>query len=246
MMNPLESIKDKIEEIKAQVKRDVQIEILRETASVALSRLATLDTDRAADYLGALNGLKILLAIVICAASLSAQRYTLGTDGDGCSGGAPLTVAGGTATTRWGQMPVPGDFVCTFNTPDGLYSVRLDFLEPCYAAGACAGGQITKPGQRLENIYIRGGPIVQNFDPYLAGATDKVLASATYPAFATGGSISVRVQTVARSAVLAAIEIQPVAWINGLQGPPGPTGPAGPQGAPGVQEYLGQWDPWGR
>lgn len=58
-MNPLEAIETKIEakftSAKAELLRQIHIDLLRETAMSVLSRLATLDTERAADYLAAVK-----------------------------------------------------------------------------------------------------------------------------------------------------------------------------------------------
>ncbi len=51
-MDPLKSLTDKIEEIKADVQRRVEIAILRETTKFNLSRLATLDPANAEKYTG--------------------------------------------------------------------------------------------------------------------------------------------------------------------------------------------------
>jgi hypothetical protein len=49
-MGPLKAINDKLQEIKADVQRAVEIAILRETTKFNLSRLATLDGANAAKY----------------------------------------------------------------------------------------------------------------------------------------------------------------------------------------------------
>jgi hypothetical protein len=51
-MDPFKSITDKIEEIKDEVQRRVEIAILRETTKFNLSRLATLDPKNADKYTG--------------------------------------------------------------------------------------------------------------------------------------------------------------------------------------------------
>jgi len=50
MQNPLEAIKDKVEEIKADVARWVRVTIALEDIGIALSRLKDLDPNNAALY----------------------------------------------------------------------------------------------------------------------------------------------------------------------------------------------------
>lgn len=58
MKNPWDAIEDKIEDIKREVERRVQIAILRETAKVTLSRLSTLDTEHSLDYQAAMQAMQ--------------------------------------------------------------------------------------------------------------------------------------------------------------------------------------------
>ena len=51
-MDILKSFNDKIQEIKADVQRAVEIAILKETTKFNLSRLATLDTGNSEKYVG--------------------------------------------------------------------------------------------------------------------------------------------------------------------------------------------------
>ena len=53
-MDPLGAIAGKVAEIKADVQRAVEIAILTETTKFNLSRLATLDPDKAQFYLAAI------------------------------------------------------------------------------------------------------------------------------------------------------------------------------------------------
>lgn len=54
MIDPLAALTGKIAEIKADVQRAVEIAILTETTKFNLSRLATLDPDKAQLYLAAI------------------------------------------------------------------------------------------------------------------------------------------------------------------------------------------------
>ena len=137
---------------------------------------------------------------ILCAVGLplAAQTITLGTAIDPCTGGSTFAAP----AVRF------GDFVCTFPVQaDGLYTVRMDFLEPCYAAGVCGGGQITAAGQRSMNVYVQDSPALVKFDPFFAGATDKVVASRSVFTYSNQGKIIIRVETVQRSGVLAAVSL---------------------------------------
>lgn len=141
---------------------------------------------------------------------LAAQSFILGTPADPCTGGAPLVIAGTTATVRWDNA----GFACTFPlTTSGAYIVQMKFLEPCFAANACAGGQVTKVNQRVESVYLNDQPTLVGLDPFAAGATDKQGASRWALIYADK-SITVRVQTSVRSGVLAAVSIIPFAQIQ--------------------------------
>ncbi len=54
MTNPLDAIKSEIAGIETRVRIAVETAILRESVRTGLSRLATLDTDRAGSYQAAL------------------------------------------------------------------------------------------------------------------------------------------------------------------------------------------------
>jgi hypothetical protein len=55
MFDPIAALSSKIAEIKAEVRRDVHVDILREAVLTGLSRLATLDPDRPERYLAAVK-----------------------------------------------------------------------------------------------------------------------------------------------------------------------------------------------
>lgn len=57
MFDPAKSLNDKIQEIKDDVQRTVQIAILREATKFNLSRLATLDPKSADKYTGMVDAL---------------------------------------------------------------------------------------------------------------------------------------------------------------------------------------------
>ncbi len=57
-MDPLGPIKDKLEEIKHDVRIAVEVAILEETTRFNLSRLMTLKPDRAVQYQASLDALK--------------------------------------------------------------------------------------------------------------------------------------------------------------------------------------------
>jgi hypothetical protein len=167
------------------------------------------------------------LAGLVCAFSLTlnAQTYTLGTASDPCVGGSGFTVFQSALTVRYSNT----SFTCTFPvSPDGLYTLELDFLEPCFAAGACSGGQVTAAGQRIENVYANQTPVLLGFDPFAAGATASTPAKRTMLAYSAGGQIVVNVQTVVRSAVLSgAVITQGVGTISLAPTAPPVTIPAG-------------------
>ncbi len=62
MENPLKSIEEAIgsplESLRADIERAVKIALLREGTELLLSRLATLDTDRAPQYTAALEAIR--------------------------------------------------------------------------------------------------------------------------------------------------------------------------------------------
>jgi hypothetical protein len=150
--------------------------------------------------------------LALCAIHAAGQTFMLGTASDPCAGGQPLTIATSASTVRW------GDFTCTFPVQqlgaaalpiDGPYTVRLEFLEPCFAVGACSGGQVTKVGQRAENVFVDGTPALSGLDTFAAGATDTTPAVRKFILYSVAGSITLRVQTVLRSGVLSRVSIQP-------------------------------------
>lgn len=159
-----------------------------------------------------------LAAILWAVATIpaAAQTFQIGTPSDGCTEaanteGGPLTVVGSTATFRYGA-----DFTCTFPvSTEGLYTVGLQFLEPCAQSGACAAGQVTQPGQRVENVLINDQPVLWGYDPY----RDIYLSAPVSPPTTTGqrvvlvyshfSQIVVHVQTVVRSGVLSAVQVAP-------------------------------------
>lgn len=58
MENPFSSLKDKLDDMRKDVERAVHIAILRESTLARLSRLITLDTDRAAVYQAAIDAIQ--------------------------------------------------------------------------------------------------------------------------------------------------------------------------------------------
>lgn len=152
------------------------------------------------------------LLLMAAGLPLAAQTVILGTSSDPCTGGSPLTIAGTTNTVRWSS----GSFVCTFPiSAAGAYIVEMRFLEPCAAAGACAGGAVTGQGQRVLNAYLNDSPVLSGLDIFASGATDKQTASRWAIVYATPASgIVVRVETRTRAAVLAAVSIGLFAQIS--------------------------------
>jgi hypothetical protein len=147
----------------------------------------------------------LALSLALCAIPAAGQTFTLGTSSDPCTGGQPLAIVNSTSTVRW------GDFTCTFPVSDqGPYVVEFDVLEPCAQPGACAAGQVTKKGQRVQNIYANDAPVITSLDSFTAGATDTTMASRTVLVFASANQIVVRVQTVSRSGILARVVISPI------------------------------------
>lgn len=147
---------------------------------------------------------RLALFLALCAIPAAGQVFTLGTPSDPCKGGNPLTIANSTETVRW------GDFSCAFPvTQSGPYTVQLGFLEPCFAAGACAAGQVTKPGQRILNVLANDQPVLSGFDPFAAGATNAVPATRTVLVYPAAQTVTIRIQTVLRSGVLASVTLSP-------------------------------------
>lgn len=99
----------------------------------------------------------------------------------------------------------------------------MDFLEPCFVPGACAGGQVTGLGQRVQTVYANDAPILVNLDLFAAGATDYRAATRKALVYASGGKIVLRIQTVTRAAVLSqitvyrAFEATAAAYMQGLE-----------------------------
>lgn len=56
-MDPLGFIKSEIEKAKEEIRRQVQIDLLREMSKLTLSRLATLDADNTPAYLAAIKAM---------------------------------------------------------------------------------------------------------------------------------------------------------------------------------------------
>ena len=134
--------------------------------------------------------------LMFVALPLAAQVYTLGTATDGCVGGTPYAMVGG-STMRY------GDFACTFTVPtDGLYQVTLTMQEPCI--GVCSP-PVTRGGQRSQSVYINDAPALVALDPFAAGGAAPVTRSAL--AFSAAGAITVRVQTSVRAGVLSSVTI---------------------------------------
>ena len=151
----------------------------------------------------------------VCCISAGAQTFTLGTPQDPCTGGNPLTIANSTSTLRY------GDFTCTFSVAaDGLYTVEFDFFEPCAQPGACAAGQVTQAGQRLENLFVNSQPVLWNYDPFADIYQGVQLNPPTtsgqrlFLIYSHYSQFSIKVQTVVRSAVLAAVVIAPAQLIG--------------------------------
>lgn len=146
-----------------------------------------------------------LLCLIWLALPLWGQTWTLGTAADPCVGGTPLTIPATGLTARW------GNFTCTFDVSDSVDHpcvLRLSAHEICYtAADGCAAGVQTRTGVRLENIWVNDQPVLVNFDPVGAGATDQIAASRTVFAFPdASGKFSVRVQSSGtRAAVLSSV-----------------------------------------
>lgn len=150
-------------------------------------------------------GLKRALSIIIWATGLplAAQSFSVGTSTDHCFGGTSMTAPAG--TIRY------GDFTCTLPVAaDGLFAVRLDFLEPCADQGSCSGGRVAKAGQRVQNVYVQDALELSGFDSFVAGMGSVAPVSRTVLAYSAAGSVVVRVQTVVRSGVLSGVTISSV------------------------------------
>lgn len=151
------------------------------------------------------GSLLFLSGLVFCQPLFS--QITLGTDADPCTGGAPLAIYQTQNTVRWSNT----NFTCTLPvTTPGVYTLLLTFLEPCYKVGACAAGQITKPGQRIETVFVNDQPVLWNFDPFAAGATDSTPAGRAVMV-SLASAATVKVQTVFRSGVLSGVSLTPFA-----------------------------------
>ena len=148
--------------------------------------------------------MKLSLLLLLATASLWGQTYTLGTANDPCTGGTPYTITATGSTQRY------GNFTCTLAVPaDGAYEVTFTFQEPCIGAYSC-NPPVTGAGQRALNIYLNDAPALMSLDPWLCGArTADATVSRTALAYASGGQIVVRVQTVLRNAVLSTITVTP-------------------------------------
>ncbi len=159
-------------------------------------------------------GLKRPLSILIWATVLpaAAQTFSLGSLSDPCVGGTPATITGTTNTLRY------GDFKCTLPVKvDQLYSVRLDFMEPCADKGACASGQVTRAGQRVQNVLVQDSLDLSGFDSFTAGMGSVTPISRTVLAYSAAGAVVVRVQTVVRSGVLSGVTLAPITASAGAQ-----------------------------
>jgi len=147
-----------------------------------------------------LRGLILAALLASCSA---AQTFNLGSPSDPCTGGFTTTVAGTASSLRY------GDFTCTFPvSQDGLFTLELDFIEPCYAPGGCGGGQVTAGG-RAENVYVNDSQVLTSFDPFTRGATNATPAVRKLLVYSAAGKVIVRVQTVVRSGVLSTVVLTP-------------------------------------
>jgi hypothetical protein len=148
-----------------------------------------------------------LLLLIAAGLPLAAQTWTIGTAADPCAGGSPLVIAGAGNTVRWDSA----GFICTFPiAAAGVYVVEMQFLEPCFAAGACAAGQVVRDG-RLLAAYVNDQPALAVFDPVVAGATDAAAAARSIVVYAAPPAVTVRLQTMRRAAVLSRVTITPLA-----------------------------------
>ncbi len=96
-----------------------------------------------------------------------------------------------------------GDFTYTLAVPDGQYTIGLSFLEN---VAVPAGG-------RVFSVLINGAPVLTNYD-IMADVGSMVTARKIFPAVAAGHGIAVKFVTVARSAVVNAIDFSLVpVWV---------------------------------
>ncbi len=144
---------------------------------------------------------KVMAQLCLMALPLAAQQWTLGTAVDPCVGGTAFTIPSSGATVRY------GDFACTFPVSDsGSVQVQLDFVEPCQKTGDCLT-LVTKKGQRVQNTFVQDAPAVWNYDTFVAGMPGSSRIVLAWP---INGILTVRVQTVTRAGVLAAVKIGPL------------------------------------
>jgi hypothetical protein len=109
------------------------------------------------------------------------------------SGPVPAGAPGYFSTKRY------GDFTYTLPVPDGAYTVGLSFLENVQLAA----------GARVFNVTINGAPVLTSYD-IVADVGLNAPVRKTFQTTAAGKGIAIKFSTLARSALVNAIDVTTV------------------------------------
>lgn len=103
-------------------------------------------------------------------------------------------------TSRYGNIT----YTIPNLTPNGTYTVQLDFAEPYYGAGSNGGGV----GSRVFDVTVNGTQELSNFDVYAtAGGADKAIVEELPATADTNGNITIQFITVVNNPLVSGVEI---------------------------------------